>query len=40
VIVIAASNNVDKLDKTLLRPGRFDRRVLVAPPPSPRRARC
>src|SRR3954470_11772937 len=32
VIVIAASNYVDKLDKALLRPGRFDRRVLVAPP--------
>src|ERR1700759_2550611 len=32
VIVIAPSNNVDKLDKALLRPGRFDRRVLVAPP--------
>jgi cell division protease FtsH len=32
VIVIAASNNVDKLDRALLRPGRFDRRVLVAPP--------
>src|SRR6188768_875121 len=32
VIVIAASNNVEKLDKALLRPGRFDRRVLVAPP--------
>ncbi|MGE5527152.1 MAG: ATP-dependent metallopeptidase FtsH/Yme1/Tma family protein [Methanosarcina sp.] len=32
VIVIAASNHVDKLDKALLRPGRFDRRVLVAPP--------
>jgi cell division protease FtsH len=32
VIVIAASNNVDKLDKALLRPGRFDRQVLVAPP--------
>src|ERR1700749_3117724 len=32
VIVIAASNNVDKLDKALLRPGRVDRRVLVAPP--------
>ena len=32
VIVIAASNNVDKLDEALLRPGRFDRRVLVAPP--------
>ncbi|MDX6617153.1 MAG: cell division protease FtsH [Solirubrobacterales bacterium] len=32
VIVIAASNAVDKLDKALLRPGRFDRQVLVAPP--------
>jgi cell division protease FtsH len=32
VIVIAASNNYEKLDKALLRPGRFDRRVLVAPP--------
>jgi cell division protease FtsH len=32
VIVIAASNHVDKLDRALLRPGRFDRQVLVAPP--------
>jgi cell division protease FtsH len=32
VIVIAASNYVDKLDRALLRPGRFDRLVLVAPP--------
>ena len=32
VIVLAASNQIDKLDKALLRPGRFDRRVLVAPP--------
>jgi cell division protease FtsH len=32
VIVIAASNHVDKLDRALLRPGRFDRLVLVAPP--------
>jgi cell division protease FtsH len=32
VIVIAASNYVDKLDAALLRPGRFDRQVLVAPP--------
>jgi cell division protease FtsH len=32
VIVIAASNQVDKLDRALLRPGRFDRQVLVAPP--------
>ena len=32
VIVLAASNYVDKLDPALLRPGRFDRQVLVAPP--------
>ncbi|MDX6662360.1 MAG: cell division protease FtsH, partial [Solirubrobacterales bacterium] len=32
VIVIAASNYMDKLDRALLRPGRFDRQVLVAPP--------
>ena len=32
VIVVAASNHVDKLDHALLRPGRFDRQVLVAPP--------
>ncbi|MBA3866294.1 MAG: ATP-dependent zinc metalloprotease FtsH [Solirubrobacterales bacterium] len=32
VIVIAASNTVHKLDEALLRPGRFDRQVLVAPP--------
>ena len=32
VIVLAASNAVEKLDKALLRPGRFDRQVLVAPP--------
>jgi cell division protease FtsH len=32
VIVLAASNAVDKLDKALLRPGRFDRQILVAPP--------
>ncbi len=32
VIVLAASNAVDKLDKALLRPGRFDRQVLVSPP--------
>ena len=34
MIVIAASNHVDKLDHALLRPGRFDRQVLVAPPDS------
>src|SRR5215207_1199089 len=32
VIVIAASNHVEKLDRALLRPGRFDRQVLVSPP--------
>jgi cell division protease FtsH len=32
VIVLAASNAVDKLDLALLRPGRFDRQILVAPP--------
>jgi cell division protease FtsH len=32
VIVLAASNAVDKLDVALLRPGRFDRQILVAPP--------
>jgi cell division protease FtsH len=32
VIVIAATNRPDVLDKALLRPGRFDRRVAVQPP--------
>ncbi len=32
VIVLAASNAADKLDRALLRPGRFDRQILVAPP--------
>jgi cell division protease FtsH len=32
LIVIAASNRVDGLDAALLRPGRFDRQVLVSPP--------
>src|ERR1017187_5736586 len=32
VVVIAASNLLDKLDPALLRPGRFDRQVFVAPP--------
>jgi len=32
VIVLAATNQPDVLDKALLRPGRFDRRVVVNPP--------
>src|SRR5918992_614595 len=32
VIVMGASNRLDNLDPALLRPGRFDRQILVAPP--------
>jgi cell division protease FtsH len=32
VVVIAASNLMDKLDPALLRPGRFDRQIFVTPP--------
>jgi len=32
VIVIAATNRPDVLDSALLRPGRFDRQVVVSPP--------
>jgi cell division protease FtsH len=32
VIVLAATNRPDVLDQALLRPGRFDRRVMVQPP--------
>jgi cell division protease FtsH len=32
VIVIGATNRPDVLDRALLRPGRFDRRVTVSPP--------
>ena len=32
VVVIAATNRPDVLDKALLRPGRFDRRVNVPYP--------
>ena len=32
VILIAATNRIDVLDRALLRPGRFDRRVMVSSP--------
>jgi len=32
VIVLAATNRAEILDPALLRPGRFDRRIVVAPP--------
>ncbi len=32
IVVIAASNLLDKLDPALLRPGRFDRQILVSAP--------
>jgi cell division protease FtsH len=32
VVVVAASNLLDKLDPALLRPGRFDRQIFVTPP--------
>src|SRR5215210_5672837 len=32
VVVMAASNLIEKLDPALLRPGRFDRQIFVAPP--------
>ena len=32
IIVMAATNRVDILDPAILRPGRFDRRVVVGPP--------
>ena len=32
VIVLAATNRPEMLDKALLRPGRFDRQIMIAPP--------
>jgi cell division protease FtsH len=32
IVVMAASNLIEKLDPALLRPGRFDRQVFVSPP--------
>jgi cell division protease FtsH len=37
VIVLAATNRPEVLDKALLRPGRFDRRVALEPPDTPGR---
>jgi cell division protease FtsH len=39
VVVMAASNLLEKLDPALLRPGRFDRQVFVSPPDVVGRAR-
>ncbi|KAI3657815.1 hypothetical protein MP638_001954 [Amoeboaphelidium occidentale] len=35
VLVVGATNRPDMLDSKLLRPGRFDRHVLIGPPKSP-----
>ena len=40
VVVIAASNLLEKLDTALLRPGRFDRQVFVSPPGVDGREAC
>ena len=32
IIVLAATNRPEMLDKALLRPGRFDRQIMIAPP--------
>lgn len=38
VVVLAATNDIDRLDPALLRPGRLDRRVYLGPPDSSARA--
>jgi cell division protease FtsH len=40
IVVMAASNLLEKLDPALLRPGRFDRQVFVSPPDVKGRERC
>lgn len=32
ILVVAATNRIDKIDKALLRPGRFDRLIYIGPP--------
>lgn len=39
VVVLAATNRTEVLDPALLRPGRFDRRVIVSPPDQAGRAK-